>query len=104
VRVIWISERNAEQGRLVTMPYAASAGVPCEQQAVISGGLPGADRGGATAQSGADCSATCPSVLVPCSKGWPPSGSSLRWRAWSPIEASGLTHAEAQFTSEPGMG
>ena len=56
--MIWIPDRNAEQGRLVTGLYDATAVVPCERSAIMTGGLPGADRFAAAAEAGADLSAT----------------------------------------------
>ena len=52
--VIWTGERQRQQGRLVAEMYQAAAGVPCERNAAIAGGLPGADKAAALDQAGVD--------------------------------------------------
>ena len=98
--VIWMGERNRQQGRLVAEIYQAAAGVPCERSAAIAGGLPGTDKAAALDQAGVDRSqyltvsidavlhrmaAAC---LIPDADGL------------SPLDRAGLVHAEAQYVAK----
>lgn len=98
--MIWTSERNAEQGRLVTKMYTASAGVPCDRQAIMAGGLPVADRLRAAAQSGADLSQYLPVNVEAVLEEMAACGVIPEVAGLSPTEASGLAHAEAQFIAK----
>ena len=52
--MIWNPERNREQASLVASTYQDARGVPCERQAVVVGGLPGADKAAVLRAAGAD--------------------------------------------------
>jgi zeta toxin len=98
--MIWTPERNAEQGRLVVGLYAASACVPRDRQAVMAAGLPGADRCGAAAQSGTDLSRYLAVSVDTMLKGMAACGLIPAAVGLSPMEASQLVHAEAQFLAK----
>src|SRR6266567_4465427 len=100
VIVIWTGERNRQQGLLVAEIYQAAAGVPCERNAAIAGGLPGADKAAAFDRSGVDRSQyltvsidavldrMAVARLIPESDGL------------SPLARAGLVHAEAQHLAK----
>jgi hypothetical protein len=98
--VIWAADRNREQGRLVADIYRRSAGVPCNSQCVIAGGLRGADKSGALVQSGIDPAAymtiNIDAVIEEMAlRDLIPSIQGL-----SPLDAADLVHAEAQFLAK----
>jgi hypothetical protein len=99
-RMIWSAVRNAQQGQVVAEIYAAAAEVPCGRQAIMAGGLPGAGTLEAVAESGADLTQyltiSVDTVLVRmAAHGLIPTVAGL-----SPLEASDLAHAEAQFIAK----
>jgi hypothetical protein len=98
--MIWTAERNARQGLLVARMYAASAAVPCERQAVMAARLPGADRRGAAAQSGADLSRYLPISVEAALDQMAARGFIPRVAGLSPMEAAPLAHAEARFLAK----
>jgi len=98
--MIWTVERNARQGLVVARMYGASSDVPCDRQAVVAAGLPGADRRGAAARSGTDLSRYLPlsvgAVLEQmAARRLIPAVSGL-----SPMEASPRARAEARFLAK----
>src|SRR6185437_1998255 len=98
--MIWTVERNARQGLVVARMYGASVAVPCDRQAVMAAGLPGADRRGAAARSGTDLSRYLPlsvgAVLEQmAARRLIPAVSGL-----SPMEASPRARAEARFLAK----
>ena len=100
VVVIWTGERNQQQGRLVAQMYQSAAGAPCERAAVIAGGLPGADKAGALADSGVDQSqyltVSIDAVLAAmAAAGLIPEADGL-----SPLGRASLVHAEAQYLAK----
>ncbi len=95
--MIWAPARNREQGLLVAGLRQRAAGVPCGRQAVIAGGLPGADKDSALAQAGIApacyLSLSVDGVLREMAgRGMIPVVAGL-----APLEAADLAHAEAQF-------
>jgi hypothetical protein len=62
--MIWTPERNAEQSTVVSRLYAAAAEVPCQRQAIVTGGLP-RSNGAAPPRSPAR---TCPATSLSASK------------------------------------
>jgi hypothetical protein len=100
VTVIWMGERNRQQGRLVAEIYQAAAGVPCERSAAIAGGLPGTDKAAALDQAGVDRSqyltVSIDAVLHRmAAAGLIPDADGL-----SPLDRAGLVHAEAQYVAK----
>ena len=98
--MIWTSERNRQQGRLVARMYRAAAGVPCERSAVIAGGLPGADKDAALDRFGVDRSryftVSIDAVLDQMAgAGLIPESDGL-----SPLMRAGQVHAEAQHLAK----
>jgi hypothetical protein len=100
VTVIWTGERSRQQRRLVAEIYQAAAAVPCERDAVIAGGLPGADKAAALDQAAVDRSRyltvsidavldqMAAASLIPEADGL------------SPLERAGLVHSEAQYLAK----
>jgi hypothetical protein len=98
--MIWTVERNARQGLVVARMYGAAAAVPCERQAVMAAGLPGADRRAAAARCGTDLSRYLPlsvgAVLEQmAARRLIPAVSGL-----SPMEALPRARAEARFLAK----
>jgi Zeta toxin len=52
--VIYLPDRNKDQGRIVAAFYYHAADFPCERKAIMAGGLRGADKDNALASSGID--------------------------------------------------
>lgn len=80
--------------------YEAGAGVPCERQAIMAGGLPGAGTLAAVQASGADLAryltVSVSTVLAHmAARDLIPDVTGL-----SPMEAADLAHAEAQFIAK----
>jgi Zeta toxin len=96
-RVIWAPRRNKAQGLLVSALYERGEGTPAERQAVLAGGLPGADKAAALAEERVDPSrylmiSIDAVLLAMAARGLIPTVEGL-----SPLEAADLAHAEAQF-------
>jgi hypothetical protein len=97
---MWKPDRNREQGFLVASMYQQAGSVPSERQAVVAGGLPGADKPGMLRAAGVDqCRYFTVSVdrilwhmaargLIPVLAGL------------TPMDAADLAHAEAQFLAK----
>jgi hypothetical protein len=95
--MIWATQRNTELGQLVARFYEPAEGVPCERQAMMIGGLPGADKPSALARAGVDPSryvtvSVNAELLEMAARGLIPRVDGL-----SPLEAADLAHGEAQF-------
>jgi hypothetical protein len=95
--MIWSPDRNVQQGQLVAEFYAAAGDVPCEQHAIVAGGLPGAGTLASVQADGADLArylvVSVDAVLLRmAARGLIPAVAGL-----SPLEAADLVHAEAQF-------
>jgi hypothetical protein len=98
--MIWIADRNREQGELVAQTLRAAEPVPRERSAVIVGGLPGAPRDAVLDEFGVDRSryltisidrvlaAMAAHQLIPEVAGR------------SPLAAADLVHAEAQYVAK----
>lgn len=98
--MIWTAERNMDQGALVAGMYEQAASVPCEREAIMAGGLPGANTAGVLTQAGIDASRymtiSIDAILAEMAKrGLIPHVDGL-----SPLEAADLVHAEAQFLAK----
>lgn len=98
--MIWEWKRNREQGLLVASMYQEAEGVPCERQAVVAGGLPGADKHGMLHAAGVDrCryfTISIDRVLLPmAARGLIPMMAGL-----TPMDVADLAHAEAQFLAK----
>ncbi len=98
--MIWTGERNAEQGQLVTRLYEAAAEVPCQRQAIMAAGLPGADRRGTASKAGADLSRYLAVSVDLVLEQMAASGLIPAVAGLSPMQASPLAHAEAQFVAK----
>lgn len=98
--MIWTPARNTSQYKVVAQLYAASAAVPCERQAIMVGGLPGADRRGAATQSGADLSRYLPVSVEAVLEEMAAARLIPAVAGLSPMEAYSLAHAEAQFLAK----
>jgi hypothetical protein len=95
--MIWTPDRNVQQGQLVAEFYAAAGNVPCEQHAIVAGGLPGAGTLASVQADGTDLArylvVSVDAVLLRmAARGLIPAVAGL-----SPLEAADLVHAEAQF-------
>src|ERR1019366_3695948 len=95
--MIWATQRNTELGQPVARFYEPAEGVPCERQAMMIGGLPGADKPSALARAGVDPSryvtvSVNAELLEMAARGLIPRVDGL-----SPLEAADLAHGEAQF-------
>jgi Zeta toxin len=98
--MIWIADRNREQGELVAEAFQAAEGVPRERSAVIAGGLPGAAKDAVLERHGVDRSRyltisidgvlamMAARYLIPAVEGL------------SPLGAAHLVHAEAQYLAK----
>src|SRR2546427_9190319 len=100
VAVNWTGERSRQQRRLVAATYQTAAAVPCERNAVIAGGLPGADKAGGLDESGVDraryFTVSIDAILTRMAAArLLPEADGL-----SPLERSGLVHAEAQYLAK----
>ncbi len=98
--MIWTAERNMDQGALVAAMYARAGLVPCEREAIMAGGLRGADTAGVLTQAGIDTSQfltiSIDGILAEmAARGLIPHVDGL-----SPLEAADLAHAEAQFLAK----
>jgi hypothetical protein len=100
IAMIWEWKRNREQGLLVASMYQEAEVVPCQRQAVVAGGLPGADKSGMLHAAGVDrCRyfiISIDRVLLPmAARGLIPMMAGL-----TPMDAADLAHAEAQFLAK----
>ena len=98
--MIWMTDRNREQGELVAETFRAAEAVPRKGSAVIAGGLPGAPKGAVLERHGVDRSryltisvdgvlaAMAARDLIPGGEGR------------SPLAAAHLAHAEAQYLAK----
>jgi hypothetical protein len=98
--MIWTAGRNQQLGELIAEVFQAAGPVPREYRAVIAGGPPGADKGDALAQHGADRSQfltisvgdvltrMARRELIPPVPGQPP------------LAGAELVHAEAQHVAK----
>ncbi len=98
--MIWIADRNREQGELVAEAFRAAEAVPREGRAVIVGGLPGAPKEAVLQQHSIDRSqyltigvggiltAMAARQLIPGVEGR------------SPLAAADLVHAEARYLAK----
>jgi hypothetical protein len=95
--MIWTPDRNVQQGQLVAEFYAAARDVPCEQHAIMAGGLPGAGTLASVQADGTELArylvVSVDAVLLRmAARGLMPVVAGL-----SPLQAADLGHAEAQF-------
>jgi Zeta toxin len=95
--MIWVPARNREQGQLVTGLYERAASVPCARQAVLAGGLPGADKNGALARAAIDSARYLPLSVDAILQLMAARGMIPTVRGLWPLEAADLVHVEAQF-------
>ena len=98
--MIWMTDRNREQGELVADTFRAAEAVPRQGSAVIAGGLPGAPKDAMLERHGVDRSryltisvdevlaAMAARDLIPGLEGR------------SPLAAAHLAHAEAQYLAK----
>lgn len=98
--MIWIADRNREQGELVAETFRTAEAVPREGRAVIVGGLPGAPKEAALQRHSVDRSRyltvgvdgvlamMAARQLIP------------EVRGRSPLAAADLVHAEAQYLAK----
>jgi hypothetical protein len=98
--VIWECGRNRDQGLLVASMYQEAEGAPCERQAVVAGGLPGADKPGILHAAGVDqrryFTISVDRVLLRmAARGLIPVMARL-----TPMDMADLAHAEAQFLAK----
>jgi Zeta toxin len=98
--MIWKSDRNQEQGWLVAAMYNQAEGVPCERQAMVAGGLPGADKAGMLHAAGVDQSRyftiSIDRILAQmAARGLIPVRAGL-----TPMDVADLVHTEAQFLAK----
>jgi hypothetical protein len=98
--VIWMGERNRQQGRLVAEMYQAAGGVPCERSAVIAGGLPGADKAAALDRSGVDWSQYLTVSIDAVLDRMAVAGLIPESDGLSPLARASLVHAEAQHLAK----
>ena len=98
--MIWLGERNRQQGRLVAEIYQAAAGVPCERNAAIAGGLPGADKAAALDRSGVDRAQYLTISIDAILDRMAAAGLIGEADGLSPLERAGLVHAEAQYLAK----
>src|SRR5215469_3173671 len=98
--MIWKPDRHREQGLLVAEMYRQAGGVACERQAVVAGGLPGADKPGVLRAACVDQSRyftiSIDRIL------WHMAASSLipMVAGLTPMDAADLVHVEAQFLAK----
>jgi len=95
--MIWTPQRNIEQGQLVARMYERAGAVPCERQAVLIGGLPGADKLAVLAQAGVDPARYLTVSVDAVLREMAARGLIPHVQGLSPMEAADLAHAEAQF-------
>jgi hypothetical protein len=98
--MIWTTDRNRQQGQLITELHRGAEAVPCERSAVIAGGLPGAAKDAALERLGVDRSRyltiSMDGILVEmAARGLIPEVA-----GWSPLRAADLVHEEAQFVAK----
>ena len=98
--MIWMTDRNRQQGELVSEFLRAADAVPREHSAVIAGGLPGAAKDDALDQHGVDRSRyltiSIDAVLAElAARGLIPA---VEGR--SPLGAADLVHTEAQHVAK----
>jgi hypothetical protein len=98
--MIWMPDRNREQGLLVASMYQQAQGVPCNKEAVVAGGLPGADKAAVLIAAGVDQSRyftiSVDGILRQmAARDLIPSVKTL-----TPMEAADLAHTEAQFLAK----
>ena len=98
--MIWTGERYRQQGRLVAEMYQAAAGVPCERNAAIAGGMPGADKAAVLDQSGVDRSQYLTVSVDAVLNRMAAAGLISESDGLSPLARAGLVHAEAQHLAK----
>ena len=98
--MIWTGERYRQQGRLVAEMYQAAAGVPCERNAAIAGGMPGADKAAVLDQSGVDRSRYLTVSIDTVLNRMAAAGLISESDGLSPLARAGLVHAEAQHLAK----
>ena len=98
--MIWTGERYRQQGRLVAEMYQAAAGVPCERNAAIAGGMPGADKAAVLDQSGVDRSQYLTVSVDTVLNRMAAAGLISESDGLSPLARAGLVHAEAQHLAK----
>ncbi|MFI5069103.1 MAG: hypothetical protein ACHP9Z_34690, partial [Streptosporangiales bacterium] len=98
--MIWTASRNQEQGALVAGLYQRAGAVLCERQAVMAGGLPGADKASAFAQVGIDPDRYLVISIDRILVGMAECGMIPAVPRLSPLEAADLVHGEAQFLAK----
>ncbi|MGH3277241.1 MAG: hypothetical protein ACRDNZ_23290, partial [Streptosporangiaceae bacterium] len=96
-QLIWTAERNMDHGALVASMYEHAGRVPCEREAIMAGGLPGAGTPGALTQAGINASQSLTISIGAILAGMAARGLIPHAAGLSPLEAVGLVHAEAQF-------
>jgi hypothetical protein len=97
---IWKPERNREQGQLVALMYQRAQGVRCERQAVVAGGLPGANKAAVLHAAGVDQSQYFTISVDVILRQMAARGLIPVIDGLTPMDAADLAHAEAQFLAK----
>ena len=98
--MIWTGERYRQRVGLVAEMYQAAAGVPCERNAAIAGGMPGADKAAVLDQSGVDRSQYLTVSVAAVLNRMAAAGLISESDGLSPLAQAGLVHAEAQHLAK----
>lgn len=98
--MIWTSERNAAQGRLVADLYRKASLVPCDRKAVMVAGLPGADKASALTSARVDRSEFLLISIDVILEEMAVRELIQRIAGLSPLDGADLSHAEAQFIAK----
>ena len=98
--MIWTPERNKVQGLLIADLYGQADDVACERNAVMAGGLRGADKASALAQQGIDPTLYLTISIDDLIEEMAARELIPRISGLSPLDAADLVHAEAQFLAK----
>lgn len=98
--MIWKPERNREHGGLVASMYQEARDVPCERQAVVAGGLPGADKVAVLRTACVDQSQYLTISIDKILEQMAARGLIPVVKGLTPMDVAGLAHTEAQFLAK----
>jgi Zeta toxin len=98
--MIWAPERNRVQGELVAAVYQGDTSIPADRRAVVVAGLPGADTAAALASARIDPLRYLTVSLDAIKEEMAARSLIPQVEGLSPMEASGLVHAEAAWIAK----
>jgi len=98
--MIWTAERNMEQGPLLAEAYRRAEALPAGREAVMAGGLRGADKTSALAQAGIDQAQYLVISIDDILEQMAARGMIPAIPGLAPLEAADLVHAEACFLAK----